>query len=75
MEKVTRWWKLDVNLIKSVDHENEVNVRWHMPDWNVHTMINMWIKYKMYDEPTLHGSGESDLSMKNLHKFNNASRL
>ena len=24
----------------------------------------MWIKYKMYDEPTLYGSGESDLSMK-----------
>jgi hypothetical protein len=26
VEKVTQWWKLDVNLIKSVDHENEVNV-------------------------------------------------
>jgi hypothetical protein len=40
-----------------------------MPDWHVNTMLNMWIKYKMYDEPTLYGSGESDLSMKNLRKF------
>ena len=41
-----------------------------MPDWHVHTMINMWIKYKMYDEPTLYGSRESDLSMKNWCKYN-----
>ena len=35
-------------------------------------MINMWIKYKMYDEPTLYASGESDLRMTNLRTFNNA---
>ena len=35
----------DINLKKSVDCENMVKVRWHMPGWHVHTMINVWMKY------------------------------
>jgi len=30
---------------KSVDCENEVNVRWQMPNWHVHTMINVRTKF------------------------------
>jgi hypothetical protein len=32
MEKLTSAWEPDVNLTKSVDHENEVMVMLYMPD-------------------------------------------
>jgi hypothetical protein len=32
MEKLTSAWEPDVNLTKSVDHENEVKVMLYMPD-------------------------------------------
>ena len=49
---------------RSVARENEVNVRWHMPNWYVSSMINVWTKYS---EPRLYGNGETYLITKCLH--------
>ena len=44
MEKLTSAWEPDVNLTKSVDHENEVMVMLYMPDWYVSSMFNVQTK-------------------------------
>jgi hypothetical protein len=68
--------KLNINLIKSVDHDNEVKARCHIP-----LMINVWTRYgkprlycnretdlnharRKYSEPWLHGKRETDLITK-----------
>ena len=50
-----------MNLTKSVDYENEVKVKWHMSDWYVPSMINVWSKY---NELRLYGNGETGLITK-----------
>ena len=50
--------------MKSVDREYEVKVRWCIPVWHVHTMINAWTKY---DDPRLYSNGETNLIPKNWH--------
>jgi hypothetical protein len=52
------WHKL-----KSIDPQNEDKVRWHMPGWHVHTMINVWTRY---GEPRLYDNGLTDLITKNF---------
>ena len=61
IKKLTQSQKLDINLIKSVDRENEVKVRFHVPGRHVHIMINMWTKY---GELKLYGNEETDLITK-----------
>jgi len=60
--------KLNINLTKSVNHENEVKVRWQMPGWH---MINVWTKY---GEPRLYENEETDLITKTRRKYNKVSR-
>ena len=64
IEKLILSWKLDINLRKSVDRENEVKFRRHMPGWHVHTMINMWTKY---GETRLYVYWEAGLVTKSSH--------
>ena len=49
------------HIFKSVDHENEVKVKWHIPGWNVTPMINVLNKYEKH---TLCGKRETYLSQK-----------
>ena len=56
---------------KSVDRENEVKDKWHMPSWHLHFMINMWTKYS---EPRLYGNSETGLITQIWHKFNKVGR-
>jgi hypothetical protein len=56
---------------KSVDNENEVKVKWHMPIWHVSCMMNVWIKD---GEPRLYSYGETDLITSTLRKFNQVSK-
>jgi hypothetical protein len=54
---------LNVNLTKSIEHQNEVMVRWQKLDWHVPSMINVWTKY---GEPKLYGNWETYLITKTL---------
>ena len=62
---------IDHENFKSVDHENEVKVRWQMPSWYVPSIINVWTKY---GEPRLYGHEETDLIPKTWSKNSKVSR-
>jgi len=69
------------NLVKSVDHINEVKVRWRMPGWHVSSIINVWTKY---GELRFYDNGKTDLitvvaaikaiSMSHLQQFSTQAR-
>ena len=52
-------------LCKSIDRENEVKVRWHLPDW--HVLLPMYL-YTKYCSPRLYSYWETDLIMKMWRK-------
>jgi hypothetical protein len=71
MEKLPSSQKLDVNLTKWEDHENEVMITWHMPGWHESTMINVLTKHganRLYD------NGESEHITNTRCKLNEANR-
>jgi len=60
VEKLTSLHKLNINLIRSINHENEVMVRCQVPGCHVPSMISVW---NMYGESRLYGNRKTDLIM------------
>ena len=50
---------------KSLDRENEINVRWHLPDWHVHLPMYLHTKYS---SPIPYSYWETDLTTKMWRK-------
>ena len=57
---------------KSLDRENEVKVKWHLPDWHLHLPMFLHAKYCW---PITNCYWETDLIMKMWHKSQDREKL